>query len=200
MPREFAASITRHEPVVYYVTSTHGGIVKIGTTMDVRLRWARLRRAQPALRPVLLAYEWGREDVERTRHRQFADDQQRGEWFWLTDRLRKWIEEAASEADPDVLRALQLAAQPEMYSKAHEVADALRVAGIHSPLVDPAPEPVAAPPPTIIFPAPGSHCGASGKNSGLWHATTSRPLTLMCVCGAEVVLTDPIVPDHVRPR
>lgn len=73
-----------HAPIVYYMASELGGVVKIGTTTHYEKRMTRLMRAQPALRPILLAYEYGDQRLEFERHRQFRQSLQQGEWFWLT--------------------------------------------------------------------------------------------------------------------
>ena len=77
--------------VVYYLMSQYGGVVKIGTTVDVPRRMARMPRAQPAMIPNVVATELGGVEVERARHLQFRHAHQVGEWFWLTDDLRAHI-------------------------------------------------------------------------------------------------------------
>lgn len=86
--------VTHEDPrsVVYYIASQYGGVVKIGTTVDVELRIRRLQRAQPAAELKVLASEPGGIRLEQARHREFARSRQQGEWFWLTAHLREHIE------------------------------------------------------------------------------------------------------------
>jgi hypothetical protein len=78
--------------VIYYVASQLGGVVKIGTTVDLKSRLARLGRENPAVTLQVLATEPGGPSVEFERHRQFTKSHQRGEWYWLTPDLVAWIE------------------------------------------------------------------------------------------------------------
>jgi hypothetical protein len=78
--------------VVYYLASQYGGVVKIGTTVDIDSRVRRMQRAQPAAEFIVLATEPGGVRVEQQRHREFARSRQQGEWFWLTPHLREHID------------------------------------------------------------------------------------------------------------
>jgi hypothetical protein len=85
----------QHSPVVYYLASQFGGVVKIGTTVNVTSRVARLERAQPALKGRIMATEPGDRHLEAERHQQFRHAHQVGEWYWLTPDLVEHIEHIA---------------------------------------------------------------------------------------------------------
>lgn len=55
---------TRHDSIVYYLGSPYGGICKIGTTVNLRSRLARMRAAQPAGNLYVLTTEPGGTEVE----------------------------------------------------------------------------------------------------------------------------------------
>ena len=86
------APIVNHQPVVYYMTSEHGGVVKIGTTVNMPLRMKRFNRRHTEVTLTFQATEPGGLDVEKRRHKQFAHLNQVGEWFWLTPELQAWID------------------------------------------------------------------------------------------------------------
>lgn len=68
------------EPVVYYVTRIDKpGLIKIGTTKDLRQRVAALGARGRTVN--LVATEPGGRDVERQRHLEFSRLRVEGEWF-----------------------------------------------------------------------------------------------------------------------
>lgn len=69
-------------PVVYYMTSSHRGVVKIGTTVDLESRLRRFNQGR-GVQCHVIAHEPGGPSLERERHRQFADAYLIGEWYWL---------------------------------------------------------------------------------------------------------------------
>lgn len=79
-----------HEPLVYYVRFRDR--IKIGTSTNIQ---ARLRSIP---HEALLGTEPGGIDVERRRHRQFADERTNGEWFTATSRILQHIESIAGLA------------------------------------------------------------------------------------------------------
>lgn len=80
----------RHQSVVYYVTSEFGGVVKIGTTVNLAKRLNTLCRRRVRLH--VIAIEAGGADLERERHVQFSDIAQRSDFFWLTPELQSHID------------------------------------------------------------------------------------------------------------
>jgi hypothetical protein len=80
---------------VYFIRA--GGMVKIGTSIDVAKRVAGLRTMSPA--PLeLLAVAKGGPDEEREVHRHFAHLRQHGEWFRAAPELLDYISQIE---DPD---------------------------------------------------------------------------------------------------
>jgi hypothetical protein len=84
-------------PFVYYIQC--GQFVKIGYSINPEDRVKQIRRGGRAARPTvwaddpkLLGYEPGARDLEASRHAQFADLHDRGEWFTLTPALAEHIE------------------------------------------------------------------------------------------------------------
>ena len=78
--------------VVYYVR--YDRRVKIGTSRRPRQRLSSIRHDE------LLAFEPGGRAVEQTRHREFADSREGGEWFTLTPRLASHISALQTDRDP----------------------------------------------------------------------------------------------------
>ena len=78
-----------HEPVVYYAMTRFGGAVKIGTTVNLATRFARLNKGKVPLTPLVV--EAGDAALEKQRHRQFGASRFSGEYFWLTDDLRNFM-------------------------------------------------------------------------------------------------------------
>lgn len=85
-----------HEPVVYYAMSDFGGVVKIGTTVNLFTRFARLNKGKVPLTPLVV--EAGDVTLEKQRHRQFGASRFSGEYFWLTDDLRYYMASLADSA------------------------------------------------------------------------------------------------------
>lgn len=82
----------KHDPLVYYVRC--GDLIKIGTTTKLSMRLA----AYPPFAE-LLATEPGGYDVERARHKQFAEHHaMRNEWFTAADDLLAHIATLAESA------------------------------------------------------------------------------------------------------
>ena len=86
-----------HQPVVYYVTSEYGGVVKIGCTNNLARRMHTLSRKRVRLH--VIACEWGDTDLEKRRHYQFGHIAQRSDFFWLTDEFREHIERVGCDQD-----------------------------------------------------------------------------------------------------
>ena len=80
----------QHQPVVYYLTSEFGGVVKIGTTVNLAKRLYTLSRKRVRLH--VIALEAGGADLERERHIQFKDIAQRSDFFWLTPEFQAHID------------------------------------------------------------------------------------------------------------
>lgn len=79
-----------HHPVVYYLASEFGGVVKIGTTVNLAKRLNTPCRKRVRLH--VIAIEAGGADLERERHIQFRDIAQRADFFWLTPELQAHID------------------------------------------------------------------------------------------------------------
>jgi hypothetical protein len=82
---------------VYFIECA--GFVKIGVGWSVRLRLMGLQTGSPlTLRPLGFILERDQDAAiafERRLHERFAADRHRGEWFVLTDELRRFIAEIA---------------------------------------------------------------------------------------------------------
>ncbi|MGX5770801.1 GIY-YIG nuclease family protein [Microbacterium trichothecenolyticum] len=78
--------------VVYYIGTEQGGAVKIGTTVDVEKRLARLQRDRPRAALVVLATEKGGAREEAERHHRFRESRLAHEWFALTPDLQEHID------------------------------------------------------------------------------------------------------------
>lgn len=78
--------------VVYYIR--YDRRVKIGTSTRPRGRLSAIRHDE------LMAFEQGGRDVEQSRHRQFADLREGGEWFTLSSELGAHISALQSTEDP----------------------------------------------------------------------------------------------------
>jgi len=85
----------KNQPFVYYLM-IGPSTVKIGTTMDLLQRLSQLR-SEPQY---VVGLERGGRELERQRHKQFADERRsRREDFRLSDRLKKHIDELAPNRD-----------------------------------------------------------------------------------------------------
>jgi hypothetical protein len=91
------AGSTNHPAVVYYLMSQFGGVVKIGTTINLAGRMRRMERAQPAMRANVIVTEPGGEIMEAFRFREFRKSRQVGDWFWLTPELIAHIRSLGGE-------------------------------------------------------------------------------------------------------
>lgn len=80
-----------HDPVVYYMTSKHGGAVKIGTTVNLEARIRRFNRDNlrglKGVQCFVVATEPGGPTLEKQRHKQFQSAYLAPDWFWLTPEL-----------------------------------------------------------------------------------------------------------------
>jgi hypothetical protein len=80
------------EPIecVYFIHADGTNLVKIGWTADLQRRFDQLQTASPH-RLRLLAVHIGPREVEKAYHRDLAPYRQRGEWFFLTHEVRRWL-------------------------------------------------------------------------------------------------------------
>lgn len=68
--------------IVYFVQPVEGGLVKIGSTFDMKRRLAGLQTGSPVvLRVVAYAPGFGSRALEKYFHRHFATLRRHGEWF-----------------------------------------------------------------------------------------------------------------------
>jgi hypothetical protein len=75
---------------VYFIHAEGTNLVKVGWTRDLSGRFRQLKTASP--HPlILLAIHPGSSDVEALYHRDLAPYRQRGEWFFLTSEVRRWL-------------------------------------------------------------------------------------------------------------
>lgn len=81
----------RENAVVYYA-EVGGGNIKIGTTVNLKMRQERLYMN-------VLVTEPGSYDVEHQRHEQFAEERIRGELFRPSDRLMRHIKKLSGGAE-----------------------------------------------------------------------------------------------------
>jgi hypothetical protein len=81
----------RENAVVYYA-EVGGGNIKIGTTVNLKMR-------QESLYMNVLVTEPGSYDVEHERHMQFAEERLRGELFRPSDRLMRHIKKLSGGAE-----------------------------------------------------------------------------------------------------
>jgi hypothetical protein len=81
----------RENAVVYYA-EVGGGNIKIGTTVNLKMR-------QESLYMNVLVTEPGSYDVEHERHMQFAEERIRGELFRPSDRLMRHIKKLSGGAE-----------------------------------------------------------------------------------------------------
>jgi hypothetical protein len=82
----------RREPIacVYFLHAEGTNLVKVGWTGDLDRRVHQLQTASPhKLR--LLGVHLGDKDVERVYHKDLQPYRQRGEWFFLTHEVRRWL-------------------------------------------------------------------------------------------------------------
>ena len=86
-----------HEPIVYYVTSEHGGVAKIGSTNNIARRMYTLSRNRVRLH--VIAFEWGDTDLETRRHFQFGSIAQRADFFWLAPEFLEHIDKVGCDQD-----------------------------------------------------------------------------------------------------
>lgn len=91
----------KHEPVVYFVRSYLTGLVKIGTTNNLRRRLSTFRNSHPGRLEVLGTMAGGRE-VEQVIHRRFAAQRFDREWFTETPALVEFIVANASDVHVDL--------------------------------------------------------------------------------------------------
>lgn len=81
-----------HEPRIYFIKSARSKAIKIGTSIDVRLRVQSIQAGMPMQRLVLLAEIPGDERYEHVLHRHFAEYRIKGEWFRCEGRLAQFVE------------------------------------------------------------------------------------------------------------
>lgn len=77
-------------PCVYFIHAEGTDLVKVGWTADLDRRFDQLQTASPH-RLRLLGVHIGLKDVERVYHRDLQPYRQRGEWFFLTPEVRRWL-------------------------------------------------------------------------------------------------------------
>lgn len=99
---------------VYFIEAVDGGVVKIGTTKNVKSRISTLRVSSP-FKLRLLGVIPGGHRCERRIHRVFKDYRASGEWFLFTPPVKQKISdlvEAAGDvpawADESLARFLRL--------------------------------------------------------------------------------------------
>lgn len=95
LPKKTGSAITWPEGSVVYFLGARGQVVKIGTSTNLRLRFAQLQ-ASSAHDLTLLAFTPGGPALERSLHKVFAKARLRGEWFDRTEELEELIAELAS--------------------------------------------------------------------------------------------------------
>ena len=78
--------------IVYYLRFDRR--VKIGTSRQPRRRLSRI------LHHELLAFERGGREIEQSRHREFANEREGGEWFTLTDTLHAHVRDLRAAGEP----------------------------------------------------------------------------------------------------
>lgn len=82
----------RHDPIVYYLGAENAGVIKIGTTVNMGSRFKRIAKNAPGVAPVLYAWEYGDEMLERERHKRFRDSSYLiGEWHIASPMLVEWL-------------------------------------------------------------------------------------------------------------
>lgn len=78
-------------PHAYYVYFIYcAGRVKIGRAMDVKARLKNIAVGSP-FRPTVLLAVSGSLSAEKVLHARFAQDRTHGEWFRLSDHLRRYL-------------------------------------------------------------------------------------------------------------
>jgi hypothetical protein len=75
---------------VYFIHAEGTDLVKIGWTADIARRFDQLQTASPHPLRLLAVHAGGRE-IETLYHRNLQPYRQRGEWFFLTQELRRWL-------------------------------------------------------------------------------------------------------------
>lgn len=86
----------------YIYVLRDGDIVKIGRAVNVKQRLTELKTGHH--RPLtLMAAIPAHAALEAAIHERFARERQHGEWFVLSDSLRRFIEQAAAGANPVAL-------------------------------------------------------------------------------------------------
>lgn len=89
-PKPFQIELTSPEPgqLVYFLYSA--GLVKIGYTGDIFKRLAELKSMGGA-HAELIGVVPGTRQLEKSLHRIFKSDRQRGEWFQISDEIRRFL-------------------------------------------------------------------------------------------------------------
>lgn len=77
-------------PCVYFLHAEGTDLVKIGWTKDLKRRFDQLQTASPH-RLRLLGVHIGLKAIEAIYHRDLQPYRQRGEWFFLTREVRRWL-------------------------------------------------------------------------------------------------------------
>lgn len=72
-----------HNPVVYYMTSEYGGVIKIGCTVNLVKRLHTMNQSR-AVKYYVLGIEDGDQQLEYQRHMEFRPVRQRSDFFWAT--------------------------------------------------------------------------------------------------------------------
>lgn len=77
---------------VYFVSNADQSLVKIGMADDIRNRWAQLRTSNPELQFLCFVESDRAGKLERFLHRAYDEYRHDGEWFWIRNALREFIE------------------------------------------------------------------------------------------------------------
>ena len=81
---------------IYFVGSREHGVVKIGRTCRLKHRMMTLKNGAPV--PVkLFAVVFGRPEIEAALHQRFAADRMHGEWFKLSGKIDRCIEDIKTQ-------------------------------------------------------------------------------------------------------
>ena len=86
-------------PIVYFVQSSFGGPIKIGTTIDLLNRFDQLQSCSP-LPLVVVSIQRGDASCEAKLHNQFKALRLHGEWFLPGDELVTYLRGCIRLAEP----------------------------------------------------------------------------------------------------
>jgi hypothetical protein len=82
------------EGIVYFILDTYSNSVKIGhtTIKGLEKRILNLQTGTP-YELKILGLLWGDKKIEKSIHKEFKESHIRGEWFYYTEKLHKFIED-----------------------------------------------------------------------------------------------------------